>query len=146
MNCVDAAHPVLLKHLKDRILHEPSSSSYNWSTSQPRYVQYIGSCRVFTSSMYGTYWVVQGLYIKHVQYIRSCRVFTSSMYSTLGRAGSLRQAFSMYSTFGRAESLHQACTVHWVVQGLYIKHVQYLRSCRVYTSSMYGTYCVVQGL
>ncbi|XP_023321595.1 uncharacterized protein LOC111696271 [Eurytemora carolleeae] len=35
LNCVDAAHPVLLKHLKDRILHEPSSSSYNWSTSQP---------------------------------------------------------------------------------------------------------------
>ena len=96
--------------------------------------------------MYSTLGRAGSLHQACMVHIGSCRVFISSMYSTLGRAGSLRQAFSMYSTFGRAESLHQACTVHWVVQGLYIKHVQYLRSCRVYTSSMYGTYCVVQGL
>ncbi len=45
----------------------------------------------------------------------------------------------MYSTLGRAGSLHQAYTVHQVVQGLYIKHVQYIMPCRVFISSMYST-------
>ena len=54
LNCVGAEHPLLLKHLRERILSPPSSLPYNWTSSEPRY-EFISCIHVFQNN---TQWSV----------------------------------------------------------------------------------------